>query len=95
VNTPSTQIASRRVGFLSCCALAAQVKTPVLIHWGANDQRVPLAHGRVWYRALRVHGATTRMIVYPGEGHVLEKPIHRQRRLDEDLAWFRKYLLAP
>jgi len=75
--------------------LAAQVKTPTLIHSGANDERVPTPHCRAWYRALRQHGVTARFIVYPGEPHSLQQPAHQLRRLEEDAAWFRRFLLAP
>jgi len=75
--------------------IAVAVKTPVLLHWGANDERVPLPHGRAWYRALRANGVPVRFVVYPGEGHTLAQPAHQKRKLEEDLAWFRKYLLGP
>ena len=75
--------------------LAPRVKTPVLIHAGTNDERVPIAHSRAWFRALRANGVTTRMVSYPGEPHGLQLPSSQRRKLEEDLAWLSKYLLAP
>jgi dipeptidyl aminopeptidase/acylaminoacyl peptidase len=74
--------------------LAAQVKTPTLIHCGANDERVPIAHARSWFRALRAHGVETRFVVYPGEPHSLQQPANQRRRMEEDLNWYRRFLLG-
>jgi dipeptidyl aminopeptidase/acylaminoacyl peptidase/cyclophilin family peptidyl-prolyl cis-trans isomerase len=73
--------------------LAAQVRTPTLIHVGGNDERVPAAHARAWFRALREHGVTTRFIVYPGEPHTLQQPANQRRKIEEDLAWLKLHLL--
>ncbi len=75
--------------------LAAQVKTPTLIHCGERDERVPIAHARAWFRALREHGVATRFVVYPGEPHSLQQPAHQRRRNEEDFRWFTRHLLAP
>jgi len=74
--------------------LAAQVRTPTLVHSGANDERVPIAHTRAWYRALKAFGVPTRFVVYGGEPHVLQQLAHQRRKMEEDLAWFRRYLLG-
>lgn len=75
--------------------LAAQVKTPTLIHCGERDERVPIHHARAWFRALREHGVTTRFMVYPGEPHSFQDPRNQRRRDEENIAWLRKYLLTP
>ncbi|HWQ03332.1 MAG TPA: prolyl oligopeptidase family serine peptidase, partial [Candidatus Nitrosotenuis sp.] len=75
--------------------LAAQVRTPTLIHVGGNDERVPAAHARAWFRALREHGVTTRFVVYPSEPHSLQRPENQRRKMEEDLAWLRMHLLPP
>ncbi len=74
--------------------LAAQVRTPTLVHSGANDERVPIAHTRAWYRALKAFGVATRFVVYGGEPHTLQQLAHQRRKLEEDLTWFRQYLLG-
>jgi dipeptidyl aminopeptidase/acylaminoacyl peptidase/cyclophilin family peptidyl-prolyl cis-trans isomerase len=72
---------------------AAQVRTPTLIHVGGNDERVPPAHSRAWFRALREHGVTARFLVYPGEPHSLQQPASQRRKIGEDLAWLKLHLL--
>src|ERR1043166_2773510 len=45
------------------------------------------------YRALQQHGkADVRFLLFPGEKHLLEKLVHQRRKLEEELAWFDKYL---
>lgn len=67
--------------------------TPTLIHVGGNDPRVPPAHSRGLYRALRIYlGVPTELIVYPGAAHSLTTYTHRKAKMAWDLAWFEKYL---
>ena len=72
-----------------------RVTTPTLIHVGENDERVPAAHSRTLYRALKHYVKTpTQLIVYPGEGHGLTTRENRKAKMEWDLAWFDKYLMA-
>jgi len=69
------------------------VSTPTLIHVGGDDPRVPPAHSRALYRALRQYlGVPTELVVYPGEPHSLETYLHRKAKMEWDLAWFSHYL---
>ncbi len=69
------------------------VITPTLIHVGENDPRVPPAHSRTLFRALRHYlKVPTELVVYPGEGHGLTKYTHRKAKMAWDLAWFDRYL---
>ncbi len=69
------------------------VKTPTLIHVGANDDRCPPGHSRMLYRALRENlNVPTQLCVYPGEPHGLGKLSHRRAKMEWDLAWFAHYL---
>jgi dipeptidyl aminopeptidase/acylaminoacyl peptidase len=70
-----------------------RVRTPTLIHVGANDERCPPAHSRMLYRALRVYNKVpTELLVYPGEAHGLMKYGNRKAKVEWDLAWFERYL---
>lgn len=70
-----------------------KVRTPTLIHVGGNDARVPPAHSKALYRALKHYlQVPTELVVYPGEGHGLTKYKNRQAKMEWDLAWFGKYL---
>jgi dipeptidyl aminopeptidase/acylaminoacyl peptidase len=70
-----------------------KVKTPTLIHVGADDERVPAAHAKTLYRALHHYlDVDTELILYSGEGHGLYQYNHRKAKMEWDLAWFNKYL---
>jgi dipeptidyl aminopeptidase/acylaminoacyl peptidase len=67
---------------------APKIKTPTLILHSRDDRRVPLPLGQVFYRALRANGVETEMVIYPGEGHGIRQPRHREDVLRRTLAWF-------
>lgn len=72
-----------------------QVKTPTLIHVGGNDPRVPPAHSKALYRALKHYlDVPVELVVYPGEPHGLTTHENRLAKMEWDLAWFGKYLLG-
>ncbi|MHC4696790.1 MAG: S9 family peptidase [Planctomycetota bacterium] len=72
-----------------------KVRTPTLIHVGGSDARVPPAHSRALYRALRHYlNIPTELVVYPGEGHGLTTYENRKAKMEWDLAWFDRYLLG-
>ncbi|MFG6464754.1 prolyl oligopeptidase family serine peptidase [Roseateles sp. DXS20W] len=48
---------------------AARLKAPVLLAFGEDDLRVPLAHGKRMRDALRAAGNEPEWVTYPGEGH--------------------------
>ncbi len=71
------------------------VTTPTIIHVGAEDPRVPTAHSRSLYRALKQYSdVPTVLLVYPGAGHGLVISDHRKGKLAWDIAWFDKYVLG-
>jgi dipeptidyl aminopeptidase/acylaminoacyl peptidase len=70
-----------------------KVRTPTIIFSGTEDRAV--GHAQAWqhFRVLQQIGqAETRFIVFPGEPHGLKKLSHRRRKVEEELAWFDKYL---
>ena len=71
----------------------AKVSTPTLIHVGEGDERVPAAHAKTLYRALRHYlNVPVELIIYPGEGHGLTTYDHSKAKMAWDLAWFDRYL---
>jgi dipeptidyl aminopeptidase/acylaminoacyl peptidase len=70
---------------------AAKVKTPTLILHAREDRRCPLPMGLAWHQALRARRVPTEMVIYPGEGHGIRQPKHREDVLRRVLAWFAKY----
>jgi len=70
-----------------------KVRTPTLIFQGEVDRVVPVHHAWTQYRALQQVGkADVRLVLFPGEKHALHKLVHQRRKLEEELAWFDKYL---
>lgn len=75
---------------------ADRVKTPTLFIHSDEDYRCWLPEGLQMYTALKYHGIDSRMIVFHGENHELSrsgKPRARIKRLEEIIAWFRRYLM--
>jgi dipeptidyl aminopeptidase/acylaminoacyl peptidase len=69
------------------------IKTPTLIMFGGKDTSVPTEQGWQHFRAMQQIGvAPVRFLLFPGTGHGLVKPSHRKRKMNEELAWFDKYL---
>ena len=48
---------------------AARIKAPLLLAFGEEDQRVPLAHGERLRKAMKAAGNDPVWITYPGEAH--------------------------
>ena len=70
---------------------AAKVKTPTLILHSREDRRCPLPMGRAFHQALLSRKVPTQMVIYPGEGHGIRQPKHREDVLRRVLAWFAKH----
>ncbi|MFQ5816913.1 MAG: prolyl oligopeptidase family serine peptidase [Terriglobia bacterium] len=69
------------------------VRTPTIIFFGTEDRNVPPSQGWSHYRALQQLGQTdVRFVLFPGEPHGLRKLTHQKRKVEEELAWFDKYL---
>ena len=72
-----------------------KVRTPTIIFFGTEDKQVPTEQGWQHYRALQQLGNTdVRFILFPGEAHGPRKFVHQRRKVEEELAWFDKYLKA-
>ncbi len=71
------------------------VTTPTLVFFGTDDTAVPTEQGWQQFRALqRVGKAPVRFVLFPGEGHGLQKLSHQRRKLVEELAWFDRHLFG-
>jgi dipeptidyl aminopeptidase/acylaminoacyl peptidase len=74
---------------------AAQIKAPVLLAFGEEDKRIPLAHGHRMRDALRKAGRDPVWITYPGEAHGWRKEqtqVEFAKRLE---AFFAQHLRSP
>jgi dipeptidyl aminopeptidase/acylaminoacyl peptidase len=69
-----------------------KVKTPTLVIVGERDAECPASQSYEFWHALKTLGVPTKLIVYPGEGHMFIEPKHQVDRLEQTMAWFDKYL---
>ena len=75
--------------------LANKIKAPLLLAFGEDDQRVPLAHGKRMREALQKQGLEPEWVTYAGEGHgwgKLETRLDFALRLER---FFNQHLRAP
>jgi len=69
-----------------------KVKTPTHLVQGGADVRVSYLEGVTMERALDALGIPHSFLVFPGEGHTLDKnPWHGYIKLREELKWLEKY----
>ncbi len=69
-----------------------KVKTPTHIVAGASDIRVAVTEDYLLDRALHVLGVPSTLLIFPGEGHSLDKnPWHGKIKVREELKWLQQY----
>jgi dipeptidyl aminopeptidase/acylaminoacyl peptidase len=71
---------------------AAKFKTPNLIIHNDLDFRVPLSQGMELFTALQRQGVPSRLVMFPDEGHWVNKPRNSERWHQEVFAWLEEYL---
>ncbi|MBP7297339.1 MAG: S9 family peptidase, partial [Acidobacteria bacterium] len=71
---------------------AAAFATPTLVTHGEIDFRVPVTEGLSLFTTLRVKGVPARLLYFPDEGHVIEKPQNNVRWWKEIHRWLAEYL---
>jgi dipeptidyl aminopeptidase/acylaminoacyl peptidase len=65
-----------------------KVKTPTHIVAGAEDVRVYVGEAYLLERALHFQGIPSKLLIFPGEGHSLDKnPWHGKIKVREELKW--------
>ena len=69
-----------------------QARTPTLIQQGSNDKRVPVPDSYELYRGLRDQGVESRMVLYTGFGHGVNKPKSQRALIQSNLDWFNHYI---
>jgi len=71
------------------------VTTPTIIFHGDIDTAVPTLHGWMQFRALQFYAKTdVRFVLFPGEEHSIRQNAHKKRKVEEEAAWFAKYLFG-
>ncbi len=79
---------------ISPISFARDVKTPVLILHGENDERVPLSQAVGFHRALRETEVPTELVVYPREPHGIRERAHQIDLLERVRSWYDRWLNA-
>ena len=69
-----------------------EAKTPTLIQHGEFDKRVPIPNAYELYQGLQDVGVETKLIVYKGFGHGINKPKERLAATWHNWQWFAKYI---
>ena len=67
-------------------------KTPTLIQHGEFDRRDPIANAYELFQGLQDVGVETKLIVYKGFGHGINKPKERLAATWHNWQWFGKYI---
>ncbi len=71
------------------------IRTPVLLLHGEEDDLTFIANSKEMYQALRVLGRPVEFVIYPREGHGIDRePNHIRDRVRRSLDWFDRYLRA-
>jgi len=69
-----------------------KVKTPTLVIVGERDAECPASQSYEFWHALKTFGVPTKLIIYPGEGHLFIDRKNQADRMAQTVAWFDKYL---
>lgn len=71
-----------------------KASTPTLIQHGEFDKRVPIPNAYELYRGLQDRSVPSKLIVYKGFGHGINKPKERLAAIWHNWLWFNKYVFG-
>jgi dipeptidyl aminopeptidase/acylaminoacyl peptidase len=71
-----------------------KASTPTLIQHGEFDKRVPIPNAYELYRGLQDRGVPSKLIVYKGFGHGINKPKERLAAIWHNWEWFNQYVFG-
>jgi dipeptidyl aminopeptidase/acylaminoacyl peptidase len=71
-----------------------KASTPTLIQHGEFDKRVPIPNAYELYRGLQDKGVASKLIVYKGFGHGINKPKERLAATWHNWQWINKYVFG-
>jgi dipeptidyl aminopeptidase/acylaminoacyl peptidase len=64
----------------------------MLVTTGERDFRVPFTQSIQLFAALQRQQVPSRLVVFPGEGHWIQKPQNAKQWYELTLAWLAQYL---
>ena len=69
-----------------------KVTTPTLVIGGQLDWNVPILNSEQLYQVLKRRGIDTKLVVYPGEYHGINRPSFVRDRYERFIGWFDQYV---
>jgi len=72
-------------------ARLGNVNTPMLALHGEADWRVPSAHSRLLHNVLTERGIPSRLVLFPGQGHVINHPPASMVWWQELFSWLQEH----
>ncbi len=73
---------------------AATITTPTLVMHGLDDEPVDPRQSIELFSYLQLNGVPSRLVLYPDEGHGINRPSHMLNYITREVEWFRHYLLG-
>jgi len=73
---------------------AGQIVTPTLVMHGQDDEPVDPRQSIEMFSYLQLNGVDSRLVLYPGEGHGINKPSHMIDYQTRELQWFLHYVMG-
>ncbi len=73
---------------------ANKIVTPTLIMHGTEDHPVDPRQSIEMFSYLQMNGTPSRLVLYPGEGHGINKPSHMIDYQTRELQWFKHYVMG-
>lgn len=73
---------------------ADKITTPTLVMHGTEDEPVDPRQSIEMFSYLQLNGVPSRLVLYPGEGHGINKPSHMMDYQSREEEWFRYYLMG-
>ncbi len=68
------------------------VRTPLLLMHGTADQAVNHWQSIEYFNALQELGKPSKLVLYPGEGHGINKPSHMVHYMTTEIDWIQKWI---
>jgi dipeptidyl aminopeptidase/acylaminoacyl peptidase len=72
----------------------SRAKTPTLLMFGQNDNRVPLPQGVEMYHGLKANGVPVELVIFPREGHGPRELRHMLFKMNKEFQWFEKHIMG-
>jgi len=73
---------------------AARITTPTLVMHGLDDEPVDPRQSVELFHYLQLNGVPSRLVLYPDEGHGINRPSHMLDYETREVQWFRHYVLG-